>query len=74
MKKELRRQLDAQLCEVARLRWAAKYLPWPIRCMVMADPPTPGAWLGDRPGEEWATRVDSRAARAGLSPYPGERA
>lgn len=67
---ELRRQLDAQLRQVGELRWVARYLPPAVRFQVMTDPPTPGAWRGPRPDEDWAQRVDRRATAAGLTPYP----
>ncbi|MEH1124856.1 hypothetical protein [Micromonospora sp. CPCC 206061] len=67
---ELRRQLTAQLRQVARLRWVARYLPAPLRGLVLTDPSRPGAWCGDRPDEQFAVDVDAAAAAVGLTPYP----
>ena len=67
---ELRRQLDAQLQQVARLRWAARYLPAELRALVLVDPSTPGAWAGDRPDQHFAALADEAAAAAGVTAYP----
>lgn len=65
---ELRRQLDAQLLQVGRLRWLARYLPYAIRGLALR-----GLRVDERvPAEsvEWAHAADQRAADAGLIPYP----
>lgn len=67
---ELRRHLDAQLAQVARLRWAARYLPGEIRLLVLSDPPRTGAWAGDRPDPQFIADLDGCAAAAGLTAYP----
>jgi hypothetical protein len=72
VKAELRRQFDAQLRQVARLRWAARYLPDAIRRVVLAGAPRPGVWHGERPDDDWANAFDQRATDAGLTPYPKE--
>lgn len=68
---ELRRQLDAQLRQVARLRWTARFLPAPLRVLVLRDPLQPGAWSGDRPDDRFRESVDAAAAAAAVTAYPG---
>ena len=68
---ELRRQLDAQLHQVARLRWVAQYLPDEVRRLVLADPPHPGAWAGQRPDGDFIADTEAAAAAAGLAPARG---
>jgi len=67
---ELRRQLDVQLRQVARLRWVARYLPPALRGLVLPEPAIPGAWAGDRPDAEFVALVDETAGGAGLVAYP----
>jgi hypothetical protein len=73
IKAELRRQLDAQLRQVVRLRWLARYLPSAIRRLALPGRFRPDAEPSDRPPVEWADAVDQRAADAGLVPYPGDQ-
>ncbi|RZU46597.1 hypothetical protein EV385_6672 [Krasilnikovia cinnamomea] len=68
---ELRHQLDTALRQVARLRWAARYLPHEVRVLVLPTPNRRDGWSGDRPDPATAVRIDTAAAAAGVPAYPG---
>ena len=65
---ELRRQLDRQLQTVTRLRWVARYLPAPLRLLVLGA--GHGA-AGDQPDTDFIQAADDAAERAGATPYRG---